>query len=101
MLTVAVFEDTGALNPYTGESPAYALDWVYEGLTAMENGVPVPGAGRGSGRYAAMGSDLHLSSAAGRKIFRRGARLQRKMPKEIWIWSWDTGNIIQIRRPWR
>ena len=42
MLTVAVFEDTGTLNPYTGESPAYALDWVYEGLTAMENGVPVP-----------------------------------------------------------
>lgn len=24
MLTVAVFEDTGTLNPYTGESPAYA-----------------------------------------------------------------------------
>ncbi len=42
MLTVAVFEDTGTLNPYTGESPAYALDWVYEGLTAMEDGVPVP-----------------------------------------------------------
>ena len=42
MLTVAAFEDTGTLNPYTGESPAYALDWVYEGLTAMENGVPVP-----------------------------------------------------------
>lgn len=41
-LTVAVFEDIGALNPYTGESPAYALDWVYEGLTAMEDGVPVP-----------------------------------------------------------
>lgn len=23
------------------------------------------------------------------------------MPKEIWIWSWDTGNIIHICRPWR
>ena len=70
MLTVAVFEDTGTLNPYTGESPAYALDWVYEGLTAMENGVPVPELARELGdirRWA----HLHLSSAAGRKIFRR------------------------------
>lgn len=99
MLTVAAFEDTGTLNPYTGESPAYALDWVYEGLTAMENGVPVPELAR---EWEISGDGLtytfHLRPDVN---FPTGARLQRKMPKEIWIWSWDTGNIIHICRPWR
>ena len=55
MLTVAVFEDTGTLNPYTGESPAYALDWVYEGLTAWRTAFRCR-SWPGSGRYPAMGS---------------------------------------------
>lgn len=41
-LIVRIPEDIGNLDPYEGSSPEYAMDWVYEGLTACVDGEVVP-----------------------------------------------------------